>query len=147
MYNFKRLSLKDICPCFNKQSLTKKDEKIGDGLFKKMKTMENFFENAKIYSMANSVEYDDGAVVSKIIRKNDAGNITLFAFDKEQVLSEHTAPFDAMIVILDGTAIVTIDKKPFEMNTGDMIIMPANIPHAVNAKEKFKMMLVMLKNQ
>ncbi len=109
--------------------------------------MEYFFENAEIYSLVNSVEYDDGAVVSKIIRKNEAGNITLFAFDKDQALSEHSAPFDAMVTILDGTAIITIDKKPYELNAGDMIIMPADIPHAVNAKEKFKMMLVMLKNK
>lgn len=109
--------------------------------------MENVFEPSTIYSLVNSVEYSQGAVVSKIVRKNDAGNITLFAFDKDQALSEHSAPFDAIVVVLDGEATISIDKKPYQLKAGEMIIMPANIPHAVFAKKRFKMMLVMLKNK
>jgi quercetin dioxygenase-like cupin family protein len=107
--------------------------------------MENFFEKAKIYDLQQSVEYATGAVVSKIVEKNDAGNITLFAFDKGQLLSEHTAPFNALVYVLEGTAVLTINKTEYELKAGNMIIMPANIPHAVIAKEKFKMILIMLK--
>lgn len=109
--------------------------------------MENYFNTSTIYMLSKSVDYADGAVVSKIVKKNGAGNITLFAFDKGQFLSEHTAPFDAVVYMIDGTGVVIIDKVEYEMKAGEMIIMPANIPHAVVAKEKFKMMLVMLKNQ
>jgi quercetin dioxygenase-like cupin family protein len=107
--------------------------------------MENFFEKAKIYDLQQSVEYATGAVVSKIVEKNDAGNITLFAFDKGQLLSEHTAPFNALVYVLEGTAVLTINKTEYELKAGNMIIMPANIPHAIVAKEKFKMILIMLK--
>jgi quercetin dioxygenase-like cupin family protein len=107
--------------------------------------MENFFEKAKIYDLQQSVEYAAGSVVSKIVEKNDAGNITLFAFDKGQLLSEHTAPFNALVNVLEGESIVTINKTQYELKAGDMIIMPANIPHAIVAKEKFKMILIMLK--
>jgi quercetin dioxygenase-like cupin family protein len=103
------------------------------------------FDKAKTYALAESITYADGAIVSKIISKNDAGNLTLFAFDKEQNLSEHTAPFDAIIQVVEGKAEVHIDGKPYEVNAGEFIIMPANIPHAVDAIEKFKMLLIMLK--
>lgn len=107
----------------------------------------NTFQTSTVYGIADAVDYAAGAVVSKILSKNEAGNLTLFAFDKGQNLSEHTAPFDAIIQVLDGTAIVTIDKKPHEVNTGEFIIMPANIPHAVDAKESFKMLLTMIKSK
>lgn len=107
----------------------------------------NTFETSKVYSMASAIDYAAGAVVSKILSKNEAGNLTLFAFDKGQNLSEHTAPFDAIIQILDGTAMVTINKEPYEVNTGEFIIMPANIPHAVDAKGPFKMLLTMIKSK
>ncbi len=107
--------------------------------------MENFFEKSKVYNLKESVEYASGSVVSKIVEKNDAGNITLFAFDKEQLLSEHTAPFDALVQVLEGKSIVTLNKMEYELKEGDIIIMPANVPHAVIAKEKFKMILTMLK--
>ena len=109
------------------------------------KIMENYFNHSTQYSLINSIEYADGSIVSKIVKKNDAGNVTLFAFDKGQLLSEHTAPFDAMVYILDGEAIIIINKIEYELKANDFIIMPANIPHAVIAKEKFKMMLTMLK--
>ncbi|NMD00383.1 MAG: cupin domain-containing protein, partial [Bacteroidales bacterium] len=77
--------------------------------------MENVFDHSAVYSLVNGVEYSQGAIVSKIVRKNDAGNITLFAFDKDQALSEHSAPFDAIVVVLDGEATISIDKKPYQL--------------------------------
>lgn len=105
----------------------------------------NTFKTSEIYTLRESVEYSNGSTVSKIVSKNDAGNITLFAFDKGQSLSKHTAPFDAFIQILDGKAKIIIDDKPYNMNEGEGIIMPANISHAVEATERFKMLLVMIK--
>ena len=91
------------------------------------------------------VEYQDGAVVSKEIIKKNTGTVTLFAFDKGQGLSEHTAPFDALVYILDGKAEIIISGKPSDVKSGQIIIMPANKPHALKAIERFKMMLVMIK--
>lgn len=101
---------------------------------------------SEIFGLKDSVEYAAGAIVSKTILKKSTGNITLFAFDEGQELSEHTAPFDAVVYVMDGKAEIAIDKKPFILNHGETIIMPANIPHAVKAVEKFKMMLVMIKS-
>jgi len=78
-------------------------------------------------------------------KTESTGNITLFAFDKDQKLSEHSAPFDAMVQCLEGKVEITIDKKPYSLTEGECIIMPANIPHAVYATEKFKMLLTMIK--
>ncbi len=103
------------------------------------------FEHSKTCSLVNAVEYAEGSVVSKIISKNDAGNLSLFAFDKGQNLSEHTAPFNAIIQVVEGEAKIQIDGKPYSVKAGEFIIMPANIPHAVDATEKFKMLLTMLK--
>jgi quercetin dioxygenase-like cupin family protein len=103
------------------------------------------FPKAEKFSLAESVAYSDGAIMSKIILRNVQGNLTLFAFDKGEMLSEHTAPFDAMVQVLDGTAEVIIDKLPHTLSTGDTIIMPANVPHALIAVEKFKMLLIMIK--
>ena len=89
--------------------------------------------------------YQDAAVVSRQITKTDAGNITLFAFDKDQGLSEHTAPFDALVYILEGAAQVIISGKPFDLKMGDAIIMPANEPHALKATRRFKMLLTMIR--
>jgi len=83
-------------------------------------------------------------VVSRQITKAEAGNVTLFAFDKDQGLSEHTAPFDALAHILEGEAQITIAGKPFDLKTGDAIIMPANEPHALKAVQRFKMLLTMI---
>ncbi len=90
--------------------------------------------------------YQEGSVVSKEILKKETGTVTVFAFDQGQGLSEHTAPFDALVCILDGTAEVTISGKPTLVNKGEMIIMPANEPHALKANQKFKMMLVMIRS-
>ncbi len=103
------------------------------------------FEKSKVFNLASSVEYADNATVSKMILKKDTGNITLFAFDKGQSLSEHSAPFDAYVLVTEGRGTIVINRKPYELNAGDFIVMPANIPHAVQASEKFKMMLVMIR--
>ncbi len=91
------------------------------------------------------VAYQDGSVLSKVLLKQKGGNVTLFAFDIGQELSEHTAPFDAMASILDGEAEITIAGKPFAVRAGEMIIMPANLPHALKATARFKMMLIMIR--
>lgn len=95
--------------------------------------------------MADLVAYNEGSVVSRQITKADAGNVTLFAFDKEQELSEHTAPFDALVHVLDGETEIRISGKPFHLKTGDAIIMPADEPHAVKALTRFKMLLTMIR--
>ena len=102
-------------------------------------------EKSQVMNMAEMVSYQDGAVVSRQITKADAGNVTLFAFDKDQGLSEHTAPFDALVHILEGEAQVIISGKSFELKTGDAIIMPANEPHALKAVERYKMLLTMIR--
>ncbi|HEX9837803.1 MAG TPA: cupin domain-containing protein [Anaerolineales bacterium] len=100
---------------------------------------------SEVLHMAELVNYQDGSVVSRQITKADAGNVTLFAFDKEQELSEHTAPFDALVHILDGDAEIRITGKAFNLKTGDAIIMPADEPHALRALSRFKMLLTMIR--
>jgi len=101
---------------------------------------------SEILHIAELVNYQDGSVVSRQITKADAGNVTLFAFDKDQELSEHTAPFDALVHILDGNAEVKISGKGFNLSTGEAIVMPANEPHALKALTPFKMLLTMIRN-
>ncbi|MDO8741397.1 MAG: cupin domain-containing protein [Candidatus Woesearchaeota archaeon] len=101
---------------------------------------------AQALKLNDSVKYQKGSVVSKEIIRKGTGTITLFAFDQGQGLSEHTAPFDAFVYILDGEAEISIDKKPFQLKEGEMIIMPANHPHSLKAKKQFKMMLVMIRS-
>ena len=100
---------------------------------------------SEILHLADMVNYQDGSVVSRQITKADAGNVTLFAFDQDQELSEHTAPFDALVHILDGNAEIKISGKAFPLETGDAIIMPANEPHALKATRPFKMLLTMIR--
>jgi quercetin dioxygenase-like cupin family protein len=100
---------------------------------------------SQVLNLVEMVNYQDGAVVSRQVIKEDAGNITLFAFDQEQGLSEHTAPYDAIAHILEGAAEITISGKPFDLKAGDAIIMPANEPHALKATQKFKMLLTMIR--
>lgn len=107
--------------------------------------MKDIIVPANVYTLKEAVTYADGAVVSKIITKSKAGNTTLFAFDKGQGLSEHTAPFDAMAVIVEGQCKITIDGEDFELEEGQMIIMPAKVPHALEATQAFKMLLIMIK--
>ena len=98
-----------------------------------------------VQDLANLLQYQDGAVVSRVLMKNAGGNVTLFAFDAGEGLSEHTAPFDALVTILDGDAEVEISKKPYRLTAGQTITMPANEPHALRALKRFKMLLVMLR--
>lgn len=108
--------------------------------------MENkLIENVSV--LKELVDYQEGSVVSKEIIKKDTGTITLFAFDKGQGLSEHTAPFDALVNVLDGQAEVKISGKPYILKAGELTIMPANKPHSVQAIERFKMLLVLIKNK
>jgi quercetin dioxygenase-like cupin family protein len=100
---------------------------------------------AQAINLVSLIDYQEGAVVSRTLIDKKVGTLTLFAFDKGQGLSEHTAPFDAFIYILDGEAEVVISGKAHRVGTGGMIIMPANEPHALKAPEKFKMMLVMIR--
>lgn len=100
---------------------------------------------SQVLNLVEMVNYQDGAVVSRQVIKEEAGNITLFAFDQEQGLSEHTAPYDALAHILEGEAQITISGKPFHLRAGDAIIMPANEPHALKATQKFKLLLTMIR--
>jgi len=106
---------------------------------------ERLFNHSKVMIFSEMVDYSAEGIVSKRVIQKKTGNVSLFAFDKDQKLSEHTAPFDALIQVLDGTAEILIDGKPYILKHGDCIIMPANIPHAVNAVERFKMLLTMIK--
>ena len=98
------------------------------------------------FNLEQFVGYAEGSVVSKTLLKKDTGNITLFSFDRGQGLSEHTAPFDAVVHILDGKARITIGGRPMDVGAGEMLVMPANIPHALHADERFKMLLVMIRD-
>ena len=100
---------------------------------------------AQILELADLAQYQEGSVVSRQITKADAGNVTLFAFDEGQELSEHTAPFDALVHILDGEAEVRISGQPFSVHAGQAIILPANEPHALKATARFKMLLTMIR--
>jgi quercetin dioxygenase-like cupin family protein len=95
--------------------------------------------------LAQLVEYAQDAVVSKTIVDKPVGTLTIFAFDKDQRLSEHTAPYDAVVQIVDGTAKLTIGGKEVQVSAGEIIVMPANVPHAVDAQEQFKMLLTMIR--
>ena len=101
----------------------------------------------KIIQPAELINYSHGSIVSKMIVDRKAGTITLFAFDCGQGLSEHVAPYDAVVEILDGAAEITIAGKRLEARAGDMLIMPANIPHALKANRKFKMLLTMIRGE
>jgi quercetin dioxygenase-like cupin family protein len=106
-------------------------------------------ENKKLIAqpanLNSLIDYQDGSVVSRTIIDKEAGTVTLFAFDQGEGLSEHTAPYDALVYVLDGDAEVVISGKPVRLKTGEMTIMPANKPHALSAVTKFKMLLVMIR--
>jgi quercetin dioxygenase-like cupin family protein len=107
--------------------------------------MQELFNKGKVLNLEEMVEYSSGGVISKQVLKNQSGNITLFSFDQGQGLSEHTAPFDAIVQVLDGEAQVIIGGNPNLVKKGESIIMPANIHHALQAVERFKMLLTMIK--
>ncbi|MEA3402186.1 MAG: cupin domain-containing protein [Armatimonadota bacterium] len=96
--------------------------------------------------MAGLVEYQEGAVVSRTIIEREAGTVTLFAFGEGQGLSEHTTPYDALVYVLDGSAEITIANQTHTVAAGQMLILPADVPHALQADEAFKMLLVMIKS-
>ena len=97
-------------------------------------------------SLTDSVQYADGSIVSRTLLDKKTGTVTLFAFDAGQNLSEHTAPFDAAVQVLDGEATLVIGGKTVAAPTGSLVIMPANIPHAVRAEKRFKMLLTMIRS-
>ncbi|MFH1976192.1 MAG: cupin domain-containing protein [Pseudomonadota bacterium] len=99
------------------------------------------------FNLSDGVSYAIGSVVSKTLLKKNVGNLTLFSFDKGQGLTEHTSPYDAVVYILDGKAEIVIGGKPKEVEAGEMMIMPAGIPHALNAVERFKMLLIMIRGE
>ena len=100
---------------------------------------------SEILEIAGMVSYQPGSVVSRQITKAEAGNVTLFAFDEGQELSEHTAPFDALVHVVEGEAEILISGKSFYLKSGQAIIMPADEPHAVKATHQFKMLLTMIR--
>jgi len=101
---------------------------------------------SEVVRLNELIEYQEGSVVSRTLLNKETGTLTLFAFDKGQGLSEHTAPFDALVSLLDGEAEIIISGKPFSLKQGEMIIMPANEPHALKAVKQFKMILTMIKS-
>jgi len=105
--------------------------------------MENL--TAQVMTLTDLADYQEGSVVSRTLVKQEQGSVTLFAFDHGQGLSEHTAPFDALVQVLEGEAEVTIAGQPHRLQTGEMIIMPADKPHALKAPRRFKMLLTMIR--
>ena len=99
-----------------------------------------------VTNLKDLVAYQDGSIVSKEIIKKPTGTVTIFAFDRDQGLSEHTAPFDALVYVLDGETEIIISGISYHLKAGDMIVMPGGQPHALKATKKFKMMLVMVKS-
>lgn len=110
---------------------------------KEQKTANNI--DAQPATTTNLVEYQAGSIVSRTIIKKKTGTVTLFAFDEGQGLSEHTAPYDALVQILDGEAEIIISGKALNVKEGELVILPAGKPHALNALKKFKMLLTMIK--
>ena len=106
---------------------------------------QNEFSASDIFTMGTSIEYASNAIVSKMVVKKPSGNITLFAFDEGEELSEHTSPYEAVIQIIDGSAEISISGKSFNLTSGESIILPGNVPHAVKANKRFKMLLTMIK--
>ena len=100
----------------------------------------------EIFNAADSIAYADGAVISKTILKKPSGNITLFSFDAGEGLSEHTTPHEALVQVLDGSVEITIGGNVSNLSAGQSLILPANVPHALKATERFKMMLTMIKS-
>ncbi len=100
----------------------------------------------RVSLLADLVDYQNGSVVSKTLIKKQTGTVTLFAFDEGQGLSEHTAPFDALVFVLDGEVEIMISGRPYILKKGEMIILPVNEPHSLKAIKKFKMMLTMIRS-
>jgi len=103
------------------------------------------FPHSQPCRLTGRVQYADGSVVSRAIVQGKAGSVTLFAFEEGQELSEHTAPFDALVQVLEGAAALTIGGKPVAVQAGETVLMPAHVPHAVKAAQRFKMLLTMIR--
>ncbi len=103
-------------------------------------------QELKATNLIDLINYQEGSVVSRTLIEKQTGTVTLFAFDQGQGLTEHTTPFDAMVCVLDGKVEVTISGNSIVLENGEMVIMPANKPHALKAIEKFKMMLIMIRS-
>jgi len=101
--------------------------------------------DSKVESLGELLEYQDNSIVSRVLLKNNGGTVTLFAFDLGEGLSEHTAPFEALVFVIDGEAVVEIAGRAYSVRTGETITLPANIPHAVKAATRFKMLLTMIR--
>ena len=110
-----------------------------------MKNSRKLLETSKSFDLKKLIEYSSDSIVSRTIAESKAGTLTVFAFDKDQGLSEHSAPFDAIVQVIDGSSEFTIGGAPVKVSAGQIIIMPANVPHAVRALRKFKMLLTMIK--
>ncbi|MFH2035333.1 MAG: cupin domain-containing protein [Candidatus Zixiibacteriota bacterium] len=104
-------------------------------------------DHSKAFNLEQLVDYSEGAVVSRTLSKSEAGTVTLFSFDTGQALSEHSAPFDAIVQILDGDAELIIGGEKIVAKTGQIVIMPRDIPHAVSAVNRFKMLLIMIRGK
>ena len=103
-------------------------------------------DHSEVSRVVDQVSYQEGAIVSRIVVKREAGNVTLFAFDTGQELSEHTAPYDALVQVVDGEAAITVGGRPYRVRAGEMILMPAREPHALKAVSRFKMLLTMIRS-
>jgi quercetin dioxygenase-like cupin family protein len=101
--------------------------------------------SAAVQSLTELLQYQKGSIVSRVLLKNKGGTVTLFAFDEGEGLSEHTAPFEALVFVIDGAAEVEIAGKAYRVTSGETITLPANIPHAVRATTRFKMLLTMIR--
>jgi quercetin dioxygenase-like cupin family protein len=103
-------------------------------------------DQPEVSRIADLVSYQDGAVVSRIVIKREAGNVTLFAFDAGQELSEHTSPYDALVQVVDGSAAISIAGRPYRLVAGEVLLLPAHQPHALKAVSRFKMLLTMIRS-
>ncbi len=101
-------------------------------------------QTGKFSDLKGMIDYQEGAIVSRELLKTNSGTVTLFAFDEGQGLSEHSAPYEALVFLLDGEAEIAIEKEPHHLGEGELILMPASRPHAVKAIRKFKMLLVLM---
>lgn len=102
-------------------------------------------QTAEVKSLTRLVQYQEGSIVSRILLKNPGGTVTLFAFSKGEGLSEHTAPFYALVICVEGEAVIVVSGEKYRLQEGETITMPVNAPHAVQAQSDFKMLLVMIK--
>ena len=110
-----------------------------------MQAKEQIQTSTEVKPLGELLEYQDSSIVSRVLLKNKGGTVTLFAFDMGEGLSEHTAPFEALVFVIDGEAEVEIAGRAYTVRTGETITLPANIPHAVKAATRFKMLLTMIR--